>query len=95
MCPYCANQSVGYAKDISELGKVSFFGFHFEPCPMGQEANRIRLLLESKEKLQTSNSSIFRIRRSANLTRKSFWRFNVPLGQALQQFLLIPCLTAQ
>ncbi len=49
-CPYCANQSLGYAKDILELGKVSFFGFHFNPYPMGQEANRIRRLLESKGK---------------------------------------------
>ena len=49
-CPYCANQSVGYAKGVSEIGKVSFFGFHFEPYPMGQEANRIKQLLESKGK---------------------------------------------
>jgi hypothetical protein len=49
-CPYCANQSIAYAKDISEIGKLSFFGFHFEPYPMGQEANRIKQLLESKGK---------------------------------------------
>jgi hypothetical protein len=49
-CPYCANQSVGYAKDVSELGKVSFFGFHFDPYPMNQEANRIKKLLESNGK---------------------------------------------
>jgi hypothetical protein len=49
-CPYCANQSLGYAKDKPELGKSSFFGFHFEPYPMGEEANRIKKLLESKGK---------------------------------------------
>ncbi len=49
-CPYCANQSLGYAKDIAEIGKVSFFGFHFDPYPMNQEANRIKQLLESKGK---------------------------------------------
>ncbi|MCW3999482.1 MAG: hypothetical protein NWE93_04530 [Candidatus Bathyarchaeota archaeon] len=49
-CPYCANQSIGYAKNQLELGKTSFFGFHFEPYPMGQEANRLKQLLESKGK---------------------------------------------
>ncbi len=49
-CPYCANQSVGYAKDISEIGKVAFFGFRYQPYAMGQEANRIKQLLESKGK---------------------------------------------
>jgi hypothetical protein len=49
-CPYCANQSLGYAKDKPELGKNSFFGFHFEPYLMGEEANRIKKLLESKGK---------------------------------------------
>ncbi len=49
-CPYCANQSLGYAKDKPELGKVSFFGFHFDPYPMGEEANRIKQLLVSKGK---------------------------------------------
>jgi hypothetical protein len=49
-CPYCANQSVGYAKNKPELGRMSFFGFHFEPFPMGQEAGRIKQLLESKGK---------------------------------------------
>lgn len=49
-CPYCANQSLGYAKNKPELGKSSFFGFHFEPYPMGEEANRIKTLLESKGK---------------------------------------------
>jgi hypothetical protein len=58
-CPYCANQSVGYAKDISEIGKVSFFGFHFEPYPMGEEANRIKQLLESKGK--TANIKFFNL----------------------------------
>ena len=53
-CPYCANQSIGYAKDISEIGKVSFFGFRFEPYPMGQEANRIKQLLENKGKTATT-----------------------------------------
>ena len=58
-CPYCANQSVGYAKDISEIGKVSLFGFRFEPYPMGQEANRIKQLLESKGK--TANVKFFNL----------------------------------
>ncbi len=49
-CPYCANQSVAYTKGISEIGKVSLFGFHFVPYPMGQEANRIKQLLESNGK---------------------------------------------
>jgi hypothetical protein len=48
--PYCANQSIAYAKDIAELGKTSFFGFHFEPHPIIQEANRIKQLLEGKGK---------------------------------------------
>ncbi len=52
-CPYCANQSLGFAKDKPELGKSSFFGFHFEPYPMGEEANRIKALLESKGKTAT------------------------------------------
>ena len=51
MCPYCANQSLGYTKDTPELGKVSLFGFHFEPYPMGQEANRIKQLLENQGKI--------------------------------------------
>jgi hypothetical protein len=58
-CPYCANQSLGYAKDVSELGKVSLFGFHFDPYPMGQEANRIKQLLESKGK--TVNTKFFNL----------------------------------
>ena len=58
-CPYCANQSVAYAKNVSELGKVSFFGFHFEPYPMGQEANRLKELLESKGK--TANVKYFNL----------------------------------
>lgn len=49
-CPYCANQSVAYVKDKNELGKVSFFGFHFQPYPIDEEANRIKQLLESKGK---------------------------------------------
>lgn len=58
-CPYCANQSVGYAKGISEIGKVSLFGFRFVPYPMGQEANRIKQLLESKGK--TANVKYFNL----------------------------------
>ena len=49
-CPYCANQSVAYSKNVSEIGKISLFGFRFEPYPMGQEANRLKELLESKGK---------------------------------------------
>lgn len=49
-CPYCANQSLGYAKDKPELGKSSFFFFFFDPYPMGEEANRIKNLLESNGK---------------------------------------------
>jgi hypothetical protein len=49
-CPFCANQSVAYAKDTPELGKISFFGFHFKPYPIEEEANRIKQLLESKGK---------------------------------------------
>ena len=49
-CPYCANQSLGYVKDKPELGKMSFFGFHFEPYPMGEEASRIKTMLENKGK---------------------------------------------
>jgi hypothetical protein len=58
-CPYCANQSIGYAKSISEIGKVSLFGFRFEPYTMGQEANRIKELLESKGK--TANVKYFNL----------------------------------
>ena len=49
-CPYCANQSIGYSKSVSEIGKLSLFGFHFEPYPMGQEANRLKELFERKGK---------------------------------------------
>lgn len=49
-CPFCANQSVAYAKDKPELGKVSFFGFHFQPYPIAEEANRIKQLLEKQGK---------------------------------------------
>ncbi len=49
-CPYCANQSVAYAKNKSELGKTSFFGFHFQPYPIAQEAERIKQLLEAEQK---------------------------------------------
>ncbi len=58
-CPYCANQSVGYAKNISEIGKVSFFGFRYEPYAMGEEASRIKQLLESKGK--TANIKFFNL----------------------------------
>lgn len=58
-CPYCANQSVGYAKDISEIGKVAFFGFRYQPYAMGQEASRIKQLLESKGK--TVNVKFFNL----------------------------------
>jgi hypothetical protein len=49
-CPYCANQSVGYAKDKPVLGKSSFFGLRFEPYPIAQEANNIKTLLENQGK---------------------------------------------
>ncbi len=42
-CPYCANQSIGYAKDKPELGKSSFFGFHFEPFPMGKKPTALKI----------------------------------------------------
>jgi len=74
-CPYCANQSLGYAKDVSELGKVSFFGFRFEPYPMGQEANRIRQLLESKGK--TASTKFF------NLPNPPFCQLNQKARSAI------------
>jgi hypothetical protein len=58
-CPYCANQSLAYSKNVSEIGKISLFGFRFEPYPMGQEANRIKELLESKGK--TANVKYFNL----------------------------------
>jgi hypothetical protein len=74
-CPYCANQSVGYAKDQPELGKMSFFGFHFEPFPMGQEASRIKQLLESKGK--TANIKYF------NLPNPPFCQLNQKARSAI------------
>jgi hypothetical protein len=58
-CPFCANQSVAYAKDKTELGKVSFFGFHFQPYPIEEEANRIKQLLEREGK--TANIKYFNL----------------------------------
>jgi hypothetical protein len=75
LCPYCANQSLGYAKDKPELGKFSFFGFHFEPYPMEQEANRLKQLLESKGK--TANAQYF------NLPNPPFCQLNQKARNAI------------
>jgi hypothetical protein len=74
-CPYCANQSLGYAKEKSEIGKLSFFGFHFEPYPMNQEANRIKQLLESKGK--TAKTKFF------NLPNPPFCQLNQKARNAI------------
>jgi hypothetical protein len=67
-CPFCANQSVAYAKDKTELGKVSFFGFHFQPYPIEEEANRIKQLLEREGK--TANIKYFNLPSSLTPMRR-------------------------
>jgi hypothetical protein len=49
-CPYCANQSIAIAKDMSVIGKTSFGGIRYTSYAVAQEANRIKELLESKGK---------------------------------------------
>lgn len=49
-CPYCANQSVAYSKDISVIGESSFGGLRSKVYPIAEEANRIKEMLESKGK---------------------------------------------
>ncbi len=49
-CPYCANQSVAYAKDIANIGQSSLGGLRSKVYVIAQEANRIRDLLKSKGK---------------------------------------------
>jgi hypothetical protein len=47
-CPYCTNQSIAYAKDMSIIGKTSLGGLIFKPYATTQEANRIKELFEQK-----------------------------------------------
>ena len=47
-CPYCANQSIAFSKDISVIGKSSFGGLIYKPYAITQEANRIKALFETK-----------------------------------------------
>lgn len=49
-CPYCANQSIAIAKDMSVIGKTSLGGIRYTSYAVAQEANRIKELLESKGK---------------------------------------------
>ncbi len=52
-CPYCANQSLAYAKDISVIGESSLGGLRGKVYVIAQEADRIKGLLESKSKSVT------------------------------------------
>ena len=52
-CPYCANQSVAYSKDISVIAESSLGGLRGKPYVITQEGNRIKELLESKGKTAT------------------------------------------
>ncbi len=47
-CPYCANQSIAYSKDMSVIGKSSLGGLTYKPYGVAQEANRIKELFEKK-----------------------------------------------
>ena len=47
-CPYCANQSIAIAKDISVIGKSSLGGISYTPYAVTKEANRLKELLETK-----------------------------------------------
>ena len=49
-CPYCANQSIAYSKDMSVIGKSSLGGLTYKPYAITQEANRIKELFEKKGK---------------------------------------------
>ncbi len=49
-CPYCANQSIAYDKNISIIGESSLGGLRSKMYVINQEANRIKGLLESKGK---------------------------------------------
>jgi hypothetical protein len=47
-CPYCTNQSIAYAKDMSVIGKSSLGGLLFKPYAVIQEANRIKEMFKEK-----------------------------------------------
>jgi hypothetical protein len=47
-CPYCANQSLAYDKEISVIGESSLGGLRGKTYVIAQEADRIKALLESK-----------------------------------------------
>ena len=52
-CPYCANQSLAYDKDISIIGESSLGGLRGKVYVIAKEADRIKGLLESKGKSAT------------------------------------------
>ncbi len=56
-CPYCANQSIAYSKDIDVIGESTLGGLRSKAYVITEEANRIRELLESKGK--AANVKIF------------------------------------
>jgi len=45
-CAYCANQIIGYAKNIDAIGKMSFNGLRFSAYATEGEANRIKQMFE-------------------------------------------------
>jgi len=47
-CPYCANISIAYAKNMAIIGKVKMGGFAYDAYALTQEANRIKSLLATK-----------------------------------------------
>ncbi len=49
-CPYCANQSLAYARDIAVIGESSLGGLRSKVYVIAQEAERIKAMLESKGK---------------------------------------------
>jgi hypothetical protein len=56
-CPYCANQSIAYSKDMSVIGETSLGGLRSKMYAISQEANRMKELIESKGK--SANVKIF------------------------------------
>ena len=56
-CPYCANQSIAFFKDMSVIGKTSLGGIRYTPYAVTEEANRIKEVFKSKGK--SVNVNIF------------------------------------
>jgi hypothetical protein len=47
-CPHCTNQSIGFAKDMSIIGKHRLGGFAYDAYAVTNEANHLRELLTAK-----------------------------------------------